>query len=384
MRFIKAAKIFDGSDWLPPGTVLVYEGSGMLVDVTRESEVPAAKIETLEGILTPGFINAHCHLELSHLRDQVRAGTGFCAFALELMAKRKQTTDQEIDHAMRKAEREMSENGIVAVGDISNSSQSFDLKREQNMFYHTFVELLALNPARAEVVFAKGRELLETLYGAGLKGSLAAHAPYTVSNELLDLISHFGSLTNQPFSIHNQESLEETRFFMGEKSEVYQLYQELNIDLSFFHPPKTSSLSHYISHLGENNNLLVHNTFSTAADIDLAGSKDVFWVFCPAANLYIEESLPDFSLFAQSAGRICIGTDSLASNARLDVLFELNLLAASAPFFKEEQLLRMICLNGAQALKVEDRFGSLKRGGRAGLNQIRRNGTTFEFIAKLY
>jgi cytosine/adenosine deaminase-related metal-dependent hydrolase len=384
VRFIKAVKIFDGKSFLPPGIVLVYGQDHKLEAIIGEREIAPEKIEHLEGLITPGFVNAHCHLELSHLRSQVTAGTGFCSFAMELMEKRGLSSPEAITESMQEAEKEMIANGIVAVGDISNGSTSFGVKREKKLRYHTFVELIGLNPVAAPAIMEQGKELLAQLNTEGLRGSLAAHAPYSASTELIRLISEHNARNSCPFSIHNQESVEEHLFFMGEKSNVHDLYAHLKINIGFFVPPLTSSLLHYLPHLCGRKNIMVHNTFTSAADIKAAEHKKLFWCFCPSANLFIEKRLPDFSLFIQEPERICIGTDSLASNTRLDVLTELNHLSEACGDFSQEQLLSMITGNGATALGLEDDYGKLVIGRNAGLNLLRHTGNKFELIQKVY
>ena len=185
-------------------------------------------------------------------------------------------------------------------------------------------------------------------------------------------------------SIHNQESEEEAKFFYGEKSGFDKLYEALNVDVSFFNSPGQSSLKNYGNLLSSGSSILVHNTFTKKEDLDFVKNKQIFWCFCPSANYYIENSLPDFSLFKDLKNKICIGTDSLASNTQLDLIVELNQIIEASRMFTEENLLAMLTYNGAKALGIENRFGQFIIGQNCGLNLINFNNSVFSFTKKIY
>jgi imidazolonepropionase-like amidohydrolase len=182
-------------------------------------------------------------------------------------------------------------------------------------------------------------------------------------------------------SIHNQESPEETRFFKGEKSGFEDLYRFLGMDISWFKAPGISSLRYFIEASQRASTMLVHNTYSNAEDVALAG-ENAWWCFCPAANKYIEDRLPQFELFAGRKEKICIGTDSLASNSSLDPLREVNLILSHTDIFSPEDLLRAITYNAASAIGLDADFGHL-RGNKAGLNLVRFNHRQIQFIQKI-
>lgn len=381
MQFLKAVKIFDGEKLLPDETVLVLEGK-RIKTIIGEADCDPLQVERLDGILCPGFVNTHCHLELSHLKNAVTRGKGFASFAMELMDRRGQADIKDIESAMQQACIEMKSNGIVAVGDVCNGSTSFQAKASSGLYFHSFVELIALDPRFASTVYEGGVKMLQMLQQHELTGSLAAHAPYSVSPDLINLITSRNREAGQPFSIHNQESEAENNFLLGNPSSLTRLYAHLGLDLSWYSAPRCTALRSFSSYLDNITSILVHNTVTCAEEVAEMQDKEIFWCFCPSANLYIENRLPDFKLFREDAQRICIGTDSLASNDRLDVLYELNYLAASG-VFSEEELLAMITLNGARALKIESKFGRIAEGTSPGLNLLKRTGTIFEFSKKI-
>ena len=369
---------------MPEPAILVLDDANRLVEIVTHHEVEDARVEHLEGILTPGFVNSHCHLELSHLKGHIPKLTGLPEFAKHVILLRNKISLEEKMEHMRQAELEMWNNGTVAVGDISNGPESFELKAGSKLFYHTFIELIGLQPKNAEALFENGLNLFRQLEPQQLAGSLAPHASYSTSKELIQKIARYNQTHQLSFSIHNQESDEETKFLQGEKNEFEALYQFLGLDTTWFSPSGLSSLKYYSDVLASNApSLLVHNTVTKAADVAVTLEKAVYWCFCPEANLYIEGRLPDLQLFKGLEQRICIGTDSLASNSHLDLIQEANnLLIAGAPF-SLETLLRAITWNGAEALGISDHFGRLCPGKNVGLNWIDFKDSQLHFIKKI-
>jgi aminodeoxyfutalosine deaminase len=369
MRFLKAVKIFDGIRYLPDESVIVHE-NGTIREITTAAAIDPLKLEMLEGILMPGFVNAHCHLELSHMKGQTEPGKGLPAFGLEIVKKRALSPDGQIVEHMQDADREMQTNGIVAVGDICNHSTSAEVKRNSAIFYHSFAELIGFNPLSAEDIFTKGLGLLGELVSAGGSQSLAAHAPYSVSPALLRMIVNHNTSNELPFSMHYNESEEEGRFLRGERSAFQDLYRQLGIDISWFRPNGDST--HLSGKLPQTSPaMLVHNTCNTEDDVKQLFSPNLFFCFCPSANLYIQERLPQVSLYMNIPDNVCIGTDSLASNDSLDLLKEANLLAGSLMAADSPLILKALTFNGARALNIAHNFGRLIPGTRPGMNLVK-------------
>jgi aminodeoxyfutalosine deaminase len=382
VRFIKGDKIFNGLKFLSPATVLVFDHQNVLKDVLPDGVPDEGRIEKKEGILCPGFVNAHCHLELSHLKSLIPAATGLPAFGKAVMQLRNTSTIEERISFMREADRQMFANGIVAVGDICNSPESVVAKKSSPILYHSFIELLALDPGRATDVMDKARETMNVFEAGGLRSSLVPHAPYSVSKELMGYIAEFDQIHNLPFSIHNQESPEEEKFLLGENSGFYDVYKFLGIDLSFYKPPGIKGPAYFSDKLPDTQVLLVHNTCSKSEDINAVKHNSVYWCFCPSANQYIEKTLPDFKLFSGHPNNICVGTDSLASNNTLDLLQEACVILDNSDLTLE-QVLRAITSNGARALGFDRYLGELMPGRRPGLNQLWWSGGKISLLNKI-
>ena len=356
---------------LKNGVIGLYEDGTIAALFTAEeaAELSLTPVEYYDGLLVPGLVNTHCHLELSHLKDKIGMHTGLPGFVREVISQRLAPAE-EIEITMVGADQEMYENGIVAVGDISNQIVSKAVKEKSKIYYHTFVEAMGFDPGRAAEIIKKAKETKEAF--APLKATIVPHAPYSVSVPLFAEINNTSGLPDESVSIHNQETADENVFFAEKSGHFLKLYEFLGLDISFFEAGGKSSLQTYLPLMSAGpKTLLVHNTFTSAADIEFARNvhQRLFWCLCPNANLYIENLLPDVELLRSAGATITLGTDSLASNHQLSILAEMFTLQekASVPF---DELLRWATWNGAVFLGIEAIYGSLEVGKKPGINLI--------------
>jgi cytosine/adenosine deaminase-related metal-dependent hydrolase len=371
-RYIRADYVFPiSSDPIKDGVIAIHE-SGEIMDVWSPDQIEyrSAPIEHYHGIIVPGFVNAHCHLELSHMLGKIPRATGLVDFIRSVISQRT-ADDLEVLKAMHSADLQMFNNGIIAVGDISNIHLSASIKKKSKLFYHTFIELLGFDPARAQSAFEKALELKAKF--SPLNTSLAPHAPYSVSKLLFKCIKSYSDEHENLYSMHNQESEHENDFFLNKKGAFLDFYKMLNLDIDFFESPSHSSFQSILPLLPDNQKvLLVHNTFTNSDDVAQAkqSGKDLSWCFCPNANLYIEDQLPDIELFMNSGFHIVLGTDSLASNDKLCILSELQTIKMHFPHLPTSKMMKWACLNGAQFLGIDEQYGSIEKGKNPGLNLI--------------
>jgi cytosine/adenosine deaminase-related metal-dependent hydrolase len=373
MRFLRADHIFSGEEFLATDTVLVINENGLIQDFTTADKVEETVVEHFNGIICPGFVNAHCHLELSHLKNVIKEHTCIVDFGLGIIKHRNELALELQLEAMLLADKEMQKQGIVAVGDISNTSNSISVKKQSSLYYHTFIELIALNPVRAHLVFSEGLNLEAAFQKNDLSASLAPHAPYSVSLELIKQITDYCKAQQKPTTIHNQESEAENNFFQYKTGDYLRLYETLNLPIDYFNPSGNSSLQSVITSLHKSvNTLLVHNTFSSKTDIEIVKQihQQLFWCLCPNANLYIENSLPNVSLLTDSNCTLTLGTDSLASNSQLSIIDEINCLLQHQPSVSLEMLLKAATYNGALFLGIENKFGTFGKHKNCGINLI--------------
>lgn len=360
---------------LGPDQVLITDAGGRIEAIVNTSEA-GEDIQQLEGILSPGFINCHCHLELSHMKGLIPEKTGLVDFVFKVVSER-HFPDEEILDAIAKAEEEMLAGGIVAVGDICNNTLTIPQKQQQRMAYYNFIELSGWLPAVAETRFEKSLAFYDRfcqIQNSKLKiqNSVSPHAPYSVSHELWQLMMPL--FENKTITIHNQETTFEDALFEKKEGDFMRMYGMMQMDTSFFRPTGRSSLQSYFTKMqGAKNILLVHNTFTKEADIAFVSreSAGVSWCICINANQYIENAVPPVALLRSHNASIVIGTDSLASNHSLSVLDELKTISKFSPSIPLAELLQWATINGARALQMDDRFGSFEKGKQPGLVLLR-------------
>jgi cytosine/adenosine deaminase-related metal-dependent hydrolase len=370
---ITASKIHDGRKWLPAGSVLEVADDGTVLSV--HNNVTGLDVKHYEGVLCPGFVNVHCHLELSHMKGVIPEHTGLVPFLQQVMQQRGNFTDEQRKAARHEAYNEMRNNGVVAVGDIANVTDTTDLRALGELHFHTFVETIGFTqkPQRQFDYAVDTLKSFATQHSdkKRLAQSITPHAPYSVSETLFSLIDKHEETS--VISIHNQESRAEDEYYMLKQGGMQTLLHSLKIDDSFFTPSGKSSLQTYLGWLSASHPFIfVHDTYTTLNDLQVAQTllPEVFWCFCPNANLYIESRLPDIHMFVQKDAKICIGTDSLASNHELSVVSELYTIKQHYPELEWEVLLRWGTYNGACALQMQDITGSIAAGQNPGVLQL--------------
>ena len=362
----QATQIFTGTELLEDQLVLITTKDGTIEGIVGIEDA-GDDIQSFDGIITPGFVNAHCHLELSHMKDMIPANTGLQEFVKQIVSLRK-VEEHVIQEAIEKAENEMRANGIVAVGDISNTLDTLTQKAKHNLAYYTFVELYDLDPTRASDKIIAGLEIQKTFEQNCIRASLVPHAPYSVTNSLWKLLSeHFGAHT---ISMHNQETPDENDFFKTKTGSFLGMYERTKVSLDFFEPTGLSSLQSVLPIFkNANTSILVHNSFSSSDDISAVQKQmpNTFWCLCPNANQYIEQTMPPIELLRAGGANIIIGTDSYASNWSLNILDELKTIQKHNAQIPLEEMLSWATINGARALQMDKHLGSFEIGKKPGV-----------------
>ena len=375
-RKFKADQLFNGFELLTNEHVLITTEYGKIENLVHHSEA-GDDIENLEGILSPGFINCHCHLELSHMKNAIPEKTGLVDFVYKVVTERNRS-EEEIQNAIETAEAEMVKNGVVAVGDICNNSSTLTQKQKQNLQYYNFIEASGWLPGVAATRFDRAKKLFDEFAVTNPKSSVVPHAPYSVSEPLWKNIRPY--FENKTVSIHNQETVFEDEFFLEGTGDLKRMYEMMNIDNTHHQPTKRSSLQSYFGKLiNAKNILLVHNTFIRQEDIEYVKSEmsnvktAVFFCLCINANLFIENCLPPVELLLKNNCNIVLGTDSLASNWSLSILDEIKTISKNFPSVQFVEILKWATINGAKALEMDDKLGSFEKGKLPGIVLIKKD-----------
>ena len=362
----QATQIFTGTELLEDQLVLITQKDGTIEALVGIEEA-GEEIQSFEGIISPGFVNAHCHLELSHMKGMIPAHSGLQEFVKQIVGLRK-VEDGIIQQGIRSAEDEMYNNGIVAVGDICNTVDTLSIKQKHKIAYYSFVELYDLDPTRAEDKKNAGLKMQEAFEQNCVRASLVPHAPYSVSFNLWKLLSnYFGAHT---ITMHNQETMDENEFFEKKSGSFLGMYERTKVSLDFFEATGLSSLQSVLPYFKKAaRSILVHNSFTSASDIKAVQKEmpNSFWCLCPNANQYIEKTMPPIELLRANGAEIVIGTDSYASNWSLNILDELKTIQKHNPSILLAEMLGWATINGARALQMEKGLGSFEKGKKPGV-----------------
>ncbi len=372
LRKISANLIVTGEGNLLKNGIICIDDTGKITDVidTKGHLRETQNVEFYNGVIVPGFVNAHCHLELSGMKNKIKKQTGLPGFIAQIGQMRHDVDDTE--HSVIQADKEMQREGIVAVGDISNTTDTIEVKLSSEILYQNFIELYSSSKLTDEANFQNGLQVAKQFNRANLSASIVPHAPYSVQPDLYRQIRAFNP-DKAIISIHNQETESENDLFLSQTGEIMQFLKMIGFKYDKFQFSGQTSLKSYLPYLNKFNNiLLIHNTFTDEFDIDFAEdySPNIYWTFCPSANLYIENKLPDIALFYQKNVKICIGTDSYASNTQLSILEELKIIQNHFPEIPFLKLIEFASLQGAKALKIDAEIGSFEIGKTPGVNLI--------------
>lgn len=372
-RKFKADQVFTGTGILSGDHVLITTNNGTIVDIVN-SDNAGDNIEVFKGLLSPGFINAHCHLELSHLKNKIAAGTGLVDFVQTVMTTRGATAEEKSE-AMQAAEEEMYNSGIVAVGDICNTIDSIAVKQQSKISWHNFVEVTGFVDAGADKRLSDALITYDNFKNAGFdRTTLAPHAPYSVSETLFKKLNEHTA--NGLTSIHNQETIDENELYQSKSGGFLQLYKNFGIDISGFEPSGLPSLQSWLPYFNQHQSIiLVHNTFTSQADINFSKAYNsskypdaqLHFCLCANANDFIEQTVPPIDLLHQNNCNISIGTDSYASNWQLNILEEIKTILNNAADISLNDALQWATINGAKALRMQDTLGSFEKGKMPGI-----------------
>ncbi|MCR5454632.1 MAG: amidohydrolase family protein, partial [Bacteroidales bacterium] len=304
------------------GSITYDDATGKILEI-RQLSAETANTTFYNGVLVPGFVNAHCHLELSHLRGLIPPCQHLTDFLTQIQKLNKDLVFSYEDCFA--ADRAMYDAGINAVGDISNTDNSAFVKSSSKIRYCNFIELIGSNDER----IAQNRltySAVAKVFSYNHQTSVHAvpHSPYLVSDAQFRDINALNADDLSLISIHNQETAAENELYCSHTGSFVDLYPTITDQII---ATGKNSLPSYGHHLAEYSNvLLVHNTYSERTDLEYALQtfKHPYFVLCPKSNLYLEGRLPDVSTMDTMNLTLCIGTDSLSSNDTLSILEEMK------------------------------------------------------------
>ena len=376
MRRISAEYLYDGSSYEPLRNAYVKVADDGTVLAVGKVENPEAEPEFHRGAIVPGFVNTHCHLELSYLKGKFRKGTGMAGFIDQINEMRDTSSMEEKKADIAFWMNEMWKRGVTAMGDISNCSDTFECKADSPMYTRTFLEVFGTEPQDCQDVIDNVLELQKTAEKYGIDAAPGPHACYTMSPELLTAVSAIG-LKSGYLSVHSEETQEEEDMMISGSGPMWENRRKAGMSV----PPVTgkSSLLYFIDRLEkahpapfDEHILLVHECCMNEEGMHAVKNvmKNAYIALCPCSNIFIHNALPPIGLMRKEGLRLTIGTDSLSSNDDLDMVREMFCIQENFPDVPLGEIISWATRNGAEFLGKGDVYGRLAKGFKSGVAVI--------------
>jgi cytosine/adenosine deaminase-related metal-dependent hydrolase len=358
--------------WLLPVTSPPIEGgyvgvvNGRIANVGRTDPHLGKMIDLGDVIVMPGLINAHTHLEFSAATQPLGAyGLTLPQWIRLVIAERKRS-DRDAAAAMVAGSQESLNAGVTVLGEIATGPPALDQPIGARPSMVTFQEVIAFSEARIESALSDvERRLHATLPPAGI----SPHAPYTVHPRLVERLVALAKLRGLPMAMHLAESREELRLLSHGDGPFRDLLYERSMWDAEAIPLGTRPID-YLKVLAEApRSVVIHGNYLDNEEIYfLAARRDhMSVVFCPRTHAYFAHVPYPLSAMLEAGARVAFGTDSRASNPDLNLLEELRFASRQFPKAPPAELLKMATINGATALGLEMKTGSLAAGKRADL-----------------
>jgi cytosine/adenosine deaminase-related metal-dependent hydrolase len=361
-RFVAARVLPDAHTDLAPGAVVV--DGNRIAWVGRAEDAPPAEttVELPEAVLTPGLVNAHSHLDLTHLRGRIPYEGEFASWLKGVARGRGATGERD---AAAWGVREALARGTTAFGDVV-SPRTFplvlDALGECGARARVFVEAIGLRPQLADEVFDRVWELVEMEALPPLvETGVAPHAPYSVSRPLLERLVAVADGHDRPLSVHVAETLEELAFLRHGIGPLRELSREFGVDDPELVPHGSTAGFLKLLDLRRAQLLLVHCNYMRPRDVP----PHAIAIYCPTAHHFFGHPEHPALELMQEGVRVAIGSDSAASGDSVDTLSETQFLARARLDFDPRQVFQMATEWGACALGFD--AGTLAPGRLADL-----------------
>jgi aminodeoxyfutalosine deaminase len=348
--------------------IITAEDNGKILNIedTGGDLKEKSSVEFYNGIIIPGFVNCHCHLELSHMRGSIAKGDGLGGF-IERVRNTRENKSENIVASAYSADNDMYKEGVDLCADICNTSLTFNIKKESNIRYINLLEVFGIDPDKAGLRMDEIINVSEIAGKMHLPFSLVPHSAYSMSLALLKLLRGKSS-NNKITSVHFMETDGEKEFLKNHSGPLMISYKKSGLIPSRLETVRSHAEAVMNEITPSGNLILVHNTYIDRKAIKIIKErKNLFWCLCPNSNLYIENEVPPLELLTEEGCEIVIGTDSLASNTKLNILEELKTLQLHFPSVSIEELVRWATANGAKALGEENNYGKIEAGKKPGL-----------------
>ena len=354
----------------------VVEDGGRIAYVGPRSDAPAGEdVELGRAILCPGLVNVHCHLELTAMRGFLE-DLDFRDWILRLTtAKRAVLAREDLLDGARLGVMEGLCAGVTTYADTCDSGVAFDAMLELGVRGIMYQEVFGPDPAQCDASMqelAAKVDLLRPRATTLVAVGVSPHAPYTVSDRLFAAVAAYARAERLPVAVHIAESAAESDlvergdgvFAPGLRGRGIVVGRRASSPIALLEATGMLGAS----------TLLIHAVRTSAADVGMIQARDAPIAHCPVSNAKLGHGIAPLLAYLEAGLRVGLGSDSVASNNRMDLLGEARAAALmqGAASRRPDALgaaaaLELATLGGARALGLDGEIGTLDVGKSADL-----------------
>ena len=312
------------------------------------------------GVIVPGLVNAHTHLELSALAGQVPAGLGLPVWVDVLLRLREAVPEAMARAAIGRSVLDLIQAGTAAVAEVTNTGWAVGALEAAKVQGVVHAEVLGIDPADAQAALDR----VAGVTAETLAVRPSPHAPYSTSGEL---IRRTVAASGPMASIHLDEDPAERDFLATGSGPWADFLDRLGRNRASFTPPGCSPV-HWLKQLGVLGPelALVHGVGFDSDDLDAVAAAGSTVILCPRSNLHISGRLSPVAAMVDRGIPLALGTDSLASCPDLDLLAEAAVLRTAFPDVDPMTWVLAATRGGAEVLGRQD-LGRIVGGASPGL-----------------
>lgn len=311
---------------------------------------PAA-IDLGNVAVIPGLVNAHTHLEFSHLAQPIPAGNSFAEWIGAVIQERRTRTATG-EESLQAGLDELHACGTVAAGEIATRSWPRGASVDRGPALTAFREVLGLSPDAVPLRLAELREHLDAgVAGDGVRRGLSPHAPYSVHPDLFHGAVALARQRDVPVAMHLAETREELELLRSGSGPLVELFTRMGIWRPEVVPRGTRILDSLRGLAEVGHALVVHGNYLDDDEIAfLADRPNMTVVYCPRTHRHFGHARHPLPRLRERGIRVALGTDSRASSPSLDLWDDVTLVRELFPEVSPSSLLRMATADGAAAL----------------------------------
>lgn len=318
------------------------------------------KIVSLDSmVLFPGFVNAHCHLDLTTLGPL--KPKEFTAWIRDVVSQKNATQPEQVEKGITSGIQTLIKSGVTTIGDHIGFNTDPSPILNSPLKGILFGEVLGLLPEVAEDIYGTFKKMDSYFHGHDrFVLHISPHSVHAVNPETLKKVI----LENKaPLSCHLAESEPEEKYFSGHKGTLATFVRERGLAI----PHRGRSAFDFLNQqqVDISKLLVIHGNYLTDKELDLIAEKKMSIVHCPGSHSFFGHSPFPLQKCLDRGINVALGTDSIASNTTLHFLDELKKLKKSFPWIEAKLILEMATLGGAKALRMENEIGSLIAGKKA-------------------